>query len=106
MSCAQDGVIISTDHICAFHVLDFAEELFLDPAKMWRQLTPEKQRLFQSSIFPEGTTFDGEFCRTPVTASFVAGLRDLEGVETRMGVPKPSELEPSAAMATGARGLA
>ena len=68
-------------------VLDFAQELFLDPAKMWRNLNPAQRRIFQGSIFPEGVTFDGEFNRTPVTASFVAQLRDFQGGETCMASP-------------------
>ena len=39
-------------------IVDFAEQLFLDPAKMWRNLNPDQRRIFQSSIFPEGIEFD------------------------------------------------
>ena len=74
----------TTEELDVEGILDFAQELFLDPAKMWRQLPPEKQRLFQSSIFPAGVTFDGTVHRTQVTASFLGGLRDIQGVQTGM----------------------
>lgn len=64
-------------------ILEFAEELLLDPAKMWRQLSPEKRRVFQTSIFPEGITYDGEV-RTHLTASFIADLQAFSGQESRM----------------------
>jgi len=36
---------------------------------------------------PEGVTFDGAKFRTPLIASFLAGLRGFEGAETRMASP-------------------
>ena len=68
-------------------ILAFAEELLLDPAKMWRQLPPAKRRVFQAAIFPEGITYDGKV-RTPLTAPFIAELRDPEALKTRLASPR------------------
>ena len=69
-------------------VLDFAEELFLDPAKMWRQLAIAGRLVFQRSIFPEGLDFDGREVRTPVTAgSLRGGLRHFSEGKSRLASP-------------------
>ncbi len=76
-------------------VLSFAERLLLDPAKMWRQLPDAKRRVFQSALFPEGVTWNeggSREVRSPLTASFLADLRDLGAPES--GVVSPTGFEP------------
>ena len=46
-----------------------------------------KQRLLQSSMFPAGVAFDGAAHRTPVTASFLEGVRQIQEGKTGMASP-------------------
>lgn len=46
-----------------------------------------RQRLLQSSMFPAGVAFDGPVLRTPVTASFLEELRQIQEGKTDLASP-------------------
>jgi hypothetical protein len=84
----------SVEEIDVEAILDFPEELSLDPAKMWRHLNPEHKRIFQASMFPEAVAFDGSQLRTSVTASFLKKLHSFQGMETRLASPPGCVVHP------------
>jgi hypothetical protein len=68
-------------------ILDFAEATIVEPVKTWRNLGPRQKRVLQAAFFPAGVTFDGKVCRTDLTASFLAELRQIQEGNTRLASP-------------------
>ena len=69
-------------------VLEFAERLLLEPAKMWRSATlRQRQRL----LFPEELSWGGKGSGTAVTCCVVGHLQATADRKESMVAPRGSE---------------
>ena len=89
------------DEIEVEKVLDFAENLLLNPAVAWQRCSLEQKQRLQQVFFPKGVLYEDGVYRTHETSFLFKGLTGVEtGVEI-FGSPNPSELEPPNKMAAG-----
>ena len=73
--------------------LAFAEHLVSASSRLWIEAGLEQRQRLQRLFFPEGLSYDGQECRTPVTCPFFS---DLEGTSGQIrGMVEQKGFEPS-----------
>jgi uncharacterized protein YPO0396 len=66
-------------------VLDFAENLLLNAAEVWRQCSLEQKQRLQQALFPKGVEYiDGDY-RTQETSFLFRGLAGIQEMEHGCG---------------------
>ena len=73
-------------------VIAFAQQLLGDLAGSWNHMNPEQKRRFQSLLFPNGVTFDGERFGTTETASVFKWLEPATRAGSGLASPRRFEL--------------
>lgn len=68
-------------------IMEFAEQLMVDPAGFWEAADPGQKRRFQELIYPSGLEFDGEDFRIAVTTPVFSYLQQIQEAEERMVTP-------------------
>lgn len=88
---------VTSDDLELERILDLAERLLNDPAKLWTEMDPERRARLQRFIYPDGITFDGETFGTAPTCG-IFGLVGSARAET--GPPTPVETGVGGGMVT------
>jgi hypothetical protein len=73
------------DEIEIDKVLDFAENLLLNPASVWLQSSLEQKQRLQQVFFPQGVQYTDGVYRTQETSFLFKGLEGLAGHEKVLG---------------------
>ena len=73
-------------------VLNFANHVLTNAARLWLEFDGERRRRLQSVLFPDGVVFDGEEFRTEATVCIFNDIREISSATG--GLASPTGFEP------------
>jgi hypothetical protein len=65
-------------------VLNFAEHVVLNAARLWTEFSSEQKQRLQKVLFPEGVRFKDGVIKTDATCSFFKVLPEIQGEKSKL----------------------